>query len=207
MQIRPENASAADVFAAVTRRLPVDGRQPGIDPGPAGQLGQDVDPAAAQAALDQAIQAAGPAAGGRKSRPTSGTTGRCSRRGQAADRLAGGRVARVSAQLRSRVSRRARLALAWRWYAPSDHGGGIVECCAAARRQRPLAARLADTGTTALASQYRRRSLAGSVRARPADRQRPCSRRLDARLGRPRRRFGRAWPSPVRGRAGDQPAA
>ena len=63
VQIRSENASG-DVFAAVTggflsvadNHVSILARQ--------GQLGSDVDVTAAQAALDQAVQAAGPAAGG-----------------------------------------------------------------------------------------------------------------------------------------------
>ncbi len=62
VQIRPDGGNAADVFAAVTggflsmasNRVSILARQ--------AQLGHDVDPAAAQAALDQAIQDAGPAA-------------------------------------------------------------------------------------------------------------------------------------------------
>jgi F-type H+-transporting ATPase subunit epsilon len=62
VQIRPENGNGADIFAAVTggflsmanNRVSILARQ--------AQLGQDVDPAAAQAALDRAIQEAGPAA-------------------------------------------------------------------------------------------------------------------------------------------------
>ena len=61
VQIRPENGNGADVFAAVTggflsmanNRVSILARQ--------AQLGQDVDTVAAQAALDQAIQDAGPA--------------------------------------------------------------------------------------------------------------------------------------------------
>jgi F-type H+-transporting ATPase subunit epsilon len=63
VQIRSENAST-DVFAAVTggflsmadNRVSILARQ--------GQLGTDVDVTTAQAALDRAVQAAGPAAGG-----------------------------------------------------------------------------------------------------------------------------------------------
>jgi F-type H+-transporting ATPase subunit epsilon len=63
VQIRSENAST-DVFAAVTggflsmadNRVSILARQ--------GQLGSDVDVTTAQAALDRAVQAAGPAAGG-----------------------------------------------------------------------------------------------------------------------------------------------
>jgi F-type H+-transporting ATPase subunit epsilon len=63
VQIRSENAST-DVFAAVTggflsmadNRVSILARQ--------GQLGGDVDVATAQAALDRAVEAAGPAAGG-----------------------------------------------------------------------------------------------------------------------------------------------
>jgi F-type H+-transporting ATPase subunit epsilon len=63
VQIRPEN-NATDVFAGVSggflsmadNRVSILARQ--------GQLGQDVDTAAAQAALDRALQDAGPAAGG-----------------------------------------------------------------------------------------------------------------------------------------------
>jgi F-type H+-transporting ATPase subunit epsilon len=61
VQIRPDG-NGADIFAAVTggflsmanNRVSILARQ--------AQLGRDVDPAAAQAALDQAIQEAGPAA-------------------------------------------------------------------------------------------------------------------------------------------------
>jgi F-type H+-transporting ATPase subunit epsilon len=61
VQIRPDG-DGADVFAAVTggflsmanNRVSILARQ--------AQLGRDVDPAVAQAALDQAIQEAGPAA-------------------------------------------------------------------------------------------------------------------------------------------------
>jgi F-type H+-transporting ATPase subunit epsilon len=64
VQIRPETSGAADVLAAVTggflsvadNRVSILARE--------GQLGQDVNVAAARAALDQALQAAGPAAGG-----------------------------------------------------------------------------------------------------------------------------------------------
>ena len=62
VQIRHENAADPDVFAAVSggflsmadNRVSILARQ--------AQLGDDVDTAAAQAALDEAIQAAGPAA-------------------------------------------------------------------------------------------------------------------------------------------------
>jgi len=62
VQIRPDSGNGADVFAAVTggflsmadNRVSILARQ--------AQLGEDVDSAAAQAALDEAIQAAGPAA-------------------------------------------------------------------------------------------------------------------------------------------------
>jgi F-type H+-transporting ATPase subunit epsilon len=62
--IRNANPSEPDVFAAVSggflsmadNRVSILARQ--------GQLGRDVDSAAAQAALDQALEAAGPAAGG-----------------------------------------------------------------------------------------------------------------------------------------------
>jgi F-type H+-transporting ATPase subunit epsilon len=61
IQIRPENSASGDVFAAVTggflsmaaNRVSILARQ--------GQLGSDVDTAAAQSALDQAVAAAGPA--------------------------------------------------------------------------------------------------------------------------------------------------
>jgi F-type H+-transporting ATPase subunit epsilon len=64
VQIRHENAAEPDVFAAVSggflsmadNRVSILARQ--------GQLGRDVDTGAAQAALDQALEAAGPAAGG-----------------------------------------------------------------------------------------------------------------------------------------------
>ncbi len=64
VQIRPQDPSSPDVFAAVSggflsvsdNRVSVLARY--------GQMGNEIDPAAAQAALDQAIQAAGPAAGG-----------------------------------------------------------------------------------------------------------------------------------------------
>jgi F-type H+-transporting ATPase subunit epsilon len=64
VQIRHENAAEPDVFAAVSggflsmasNRVSILARQ--------GQLGRDVDPAAAQAALDRALEAAGPAANG-----------------------------------------------------------------------------------------------------------------------------------------------
>ena len=63
VQIRPHDPSAPDVFAAVTggflsvndNRVSVLARY--------GQMGTEIDAAAAQAALDDAIQAAGPAAG------------------------------------------------------------------------------------------------------------------------------------------------
>jgi F-type H+-transporting ATPase subunit epsilon len=63
VQIRP-SSEGADIFAAVSggflsmanNRVSLLARQ--------GQLGTDVDVAAAQAALDRALQAAGPAAGG-----------------------------------------------------------------------------------------------------------------------------------------------
>ncbi len=63
VQIRPANPSDADLFAAVTggflsmsdNQLSILARQ--------GQLGKDVDTTAARAALDQALAAAGPAAG------------------------------------------------------------------------------------------------------------------------------------------------
>lgn len=62
VQIRPDAGDAADIFAAVTggflsmadNRVSILARR--------AQLGEDVDIAAAQAALDEAIQAAGPAA-------------------------------------------------------------------------------------------------------------------------------------------------
>jgi F-type H+-transporting ATPase subunit epsilon len=64
VQIRPDNPGEPDVYAAVTggflsmadNRVSILARQ--------GQLGQDVDVVAAQAELDQALQAAGPLAGG-----------------------------------------------------------------------------------------------------------------------------------------------
>jgi F-type H+-transporting ATPase subunit epsilon len=64
VQIRPDSSSDHDVFAAVSggflsmadNRVSVLARQ--------AQLGKDVDIAAAQAALDEALLAAGPAAGG-----------------------------------------------------------------------------------------------------------------------------------------------
>jgi len=64
VQIRPENGSDPDVFAAVAggflsmadNRVSILARQ--------GQLGKDVNIEAAQAALDRALEAAGPAAGG-----------------------------------------------------------------------------------------------------------------------------------------------
>ncbi len=63
VQIRPDNPSDPDVFAAVTggflsvadNRVSILARY--------GQMGTEVDAAAAQAALDAAIEAAGPAAG------------------------------------------------------------------------------------------------------------------------------------------------
>ncbi len=63
VQIRPEDPSEPDIFAAVTggflsmadNRVSILARQ--------GQLGKDVNAAAAQAALDRALEAAGPAAG------------------------------------------------------------------------------------------------------------------------------------------------
>jgi F-type H+-transporting ATPase subunit epsilon len=62
VQIRPQDGNGADIFAAVTggflsmadNRVSILARQ--------AQLGQDVDTAAAQVALDRAIQEAGPAA-------------------------------------------------------------------------------------------------------------------------------------------------
>jgi F-type H+-transporting ATPase subunit epsilon len=68
VQIRPESAGP-DVFAAVSggflsmadNRVSILARQ--------GQLGSDVNVAAAQAALDRALQAAGPAAGGPEEPP------------------------------------------------------------------------------------------------------------------------------------------
>ena len=63
VQIRPDN-SGADIFAAVSGGfLSMADNQVSILARQA-QLGQDVDPSAAQAALDQAIQAAGAAANG-----------------------------------------------------------------------------------------------------------------------------------------------
>jgi len=64
VQIRTENPGDADVFAAVSggfmsmadNRVSILARQ--------GQLGRSVDVAAAQASLDRAVQAAGPAADG-----------------------------------------------------------------------------------------------------------------------------------------------
>jgi F-type H+-transporting ATPase subunit epsilon len=64
VQIRPEHAGEPDVFAAVSggflsmadNRVSILARQ--------AQLGVDVDTTAAQAALDDALQAAGPLAGG-----------------------------------------------------------------------------------------------------------------------------------------------
>jgi F-type H+-transporting ATPase subunit epsilon len=63
VQVRPQAPGGSDVFAAVAggflsvadNRVSILARY--------GQLGADVDPAAAQAALDDAIQVAGPAAG------------------------------------------------------------------------------------------------------------------------------------------------
>ncbi len=68
VQIRPDN-TGPDIFAAVSggflsmadNRVSLLARQ--------GQLGMDVDVAAAQAALDRALQAAGPAAGGPEEPP------------------------------------------------------------------------------------------------------------------------------------------
>jgi F-type H+-transporting ATPase subunit epsilon len=62
VQIRPQDGNGADIFAAVTggflsmadNRVSILARQ--------AQLGQDIDTAAAQVALDRAIQEAGPAA-------------------------------------------------------------------------------------------------------------------------------------------------
>ena len=63
VQIRPEN-NAGDIFAAVSGGfLSMADNQVSILARQA-QLGQEVDTPAAQAALDQAIQAAGPAANG-----------------------------------------------------------------------------------------------------------------------------------------------
>jgi F-type H+-transporting ATPase subunit epsilon len=64
VQIRPETSGTPDLFAAVTggflsvadNRVSILARY--------GQLGKDVDIAATRAALDAALQAAGPAAGG-----------------------------------------------------------------------------------------------------------------------------------------------
>jgi len=64
VQIRPQNPSDPDVFAAVSggfmsmadNRVSILARQ--------AQLGRDVDTTATQAALDQALEAAGPLAGG-----------------------------------------------------------------------------------------------------------------------------------------------
>ncbi len=64
VQIRPRDSSAADVFAAVTggfvsmadNRVSILARQ--------AQLGTDVNVQMAQAELDRALEAAGPAAGG-----------------------------------------------------------------------------------------------------------------------------------------------
>jgi F-type H+-transporting ATPase subunit epsilon len=64
VQIQVDNPGEPDVFAAVSggflsmadNRVSILARQ--------GQLGRDVDPAAAQAALDAALETAGPAAGG-----------------------------------------------------------------------------------------------------------------------------------------------
>ena len=64
VQIRPGDASLPDIFAAVSggflsmadNRVSILARY--------GQLGQDVNAAAAQAALDRALEEAGPAAGG-----------------------------------------------------------------------------------------------------------------------------------------------
>ena len=64
VQIRPETSGGTDVLAAVTGGfLSVADNQVSIL-AREGQLGKDVDVAAARAALDQALQAAGPAAGG-----------------------------------------------------------------------------------------------------------------------------------------------
>jgi F-type H+-transporting ATPase subunit epsilon len=68
VQIRPDGAGS-DVFASVSagflsmadNRVSILARQ--------AQLGQDVDVAAARAALDQALEAAGPAAGGPEEPP------------------------------------------------------------------------------------------------------------------------------------------
>jgi F-type H+-transporting ATPase subunit epsilon len=64
VQIRPDSGNGADIFAVVTggflsmadNRVSILAQR--------AQLGTDVDTAAAQAALDQAIQEAGPAASG-----------------------------------------------------------------------------------------------------------------------------------------------
>jgi len=69
VQIRHANPSEPDTFAAVSggflsvadNRVSILARQ--------GQLGRDVDPTAAQAALDRALEAAGPAAGGPEEPP------------------------------------------------------------------------------------------------------------------------------------------
>jgi F-type H+-transporting ATPase subunit epsilon len=69
VQIRPQNAADADVFAAVSggflsvadNRVSVLARL--------GQLGKDVDAAATQAALDAALEAAGPVLAGGPEEP------------------------------------------------------------------------------------------------------------------------------------------
>jgi F-type H+-transporting ATPase subunit epsilon len=65
VQIRPENAGdGGDIFAAVTGGfLSVSDNRVSIL-ARAGQLGSETDPATAQAALDEALEAAGPAANG-----------------------------------------------------------------------------------------------------------------------------------------------
>ena len=63
VQIRPQNPGHPDVFAAVTGGfLSVNDNQVSVL-ARHGQMGTEVDPAAAQAVLDEAILAAGPLAG------------------------------------------------------------------------------------------------------------------------------------------------
>jgi len=82
VQIRPDSGNGADIFAAVSggflsmadNRVSILARL--------AQLGEDLDTAAAQAALDDAIEAAGPAAG-RRRRPGRGPAGHIPAHGRA----------------------------------------------------------------------------------------------------------------------------
>ena len=151
VQIRPDNGNGPDIFAAVSggflsmanNRVSILARQ--------AQLGQDVDTAAAQAALDQAIAEAGPAghgSGGAREHPVlpGAAAGSLARSADAVQPERRGRAG-VSDQL---VLALAQVALAVVVVAAAclvlrrrmiTRRGGVVECCLRCGRQRPMAAR------------------------------------------------------------------